>query len=104
MVHKTRIYIDTFPEHARWLVENSRHEVWVVYLNSKDRPMERLTKENYGEICSEIERCYKEKILADGLFIVANLGELTIHHSKDSRDNHHVTYNSDYKHPHLKFN
>jgi hypothetical protein len=103
MVHNNRIYIETFSEHVRWLVENSRHEVWVAYLNSKNKPMEKLTKDNYNEICSEIERCYKEKILADGLFIVSNLGGLTIKHTIDYSDNSHVTYNSNYKHPYYKF-
>jgi signal transduction histidine kinase len=39
-VHNNRVYISTFPEHVEWLIENSTHEVWIVYLHHKNKELE----------------------------------------------------------------
>lgn len=92
IVHKNRGYIGTFPEHVRFLIENSTHEVWVVY-KSKDKPMERVTKENYEVICAKIEKDYVDRVHTDSLYMVSNIGDITMSISTDSRGNVHTSIN-----------
>lgn len=83
VVHKNRVYIPTFPEHAKYLIENSTHEVWVVYVNT-GKKKEKLDKDNYIRICNEIQKGYDEQIMTHQLYLVHTLPDLTIEHYGDS--------------------
>lgn len=84
IVYKNRGYIETFVEHAMFLIENSNHEVWCVYRNSKNKPMERLNKENYKIICEEIEKDIEQQLMTDRLYIVSDISDLEISTYTDS--------------------
>lgn len=93
-IYDNRIYIPTFTKHVKWLIENSTHELWVVYSNGKNMEKEQVNKHNYIALCGEIDRCAEKGIGSDQIFMVVDLGELTIRHDVDSYHKHHISYNS----------
>ena len=102
-VHNNRVYISTFPEHVEWLIENSTHEVWIVYLHHKNKEKEKITKDNYKEICYNVQIDYANGIFPDELFMVVDLGDLTISHHTDLYNKLSVNYSSSYQFSPYKF-
>jgi hypothetical protein len=96
-VYNNKFYIQTFTEHAKWLIENSTHKLWIVYLNNKNMEKEQVNKHNYKALCGEIDRCIEKQIESDQIFIVVDVPELTMRHTENSYKEQHLSYNSTYE-------
>jgi hypothetical protein len=94
-IHKNRIYISTFIEHAKFLIEKSTHEVWIVYKHYLNKEMERLTMDNYQEICDSIQTSYDERVSPKcELFMAFDIGNITMESYDDSYGKLYVDINS----------
>jgi len=100
-IYNNRIFIPTFTEHVKWLIENSTHELYIVYLNSKNLEKEEVNKHNYIRLCKEIDRCREKQIGGDQIFMVEDIGELTMTHTRNSYQEVGINYSSsieDFRH------
>jgi len=54
-VLNNKIYIRLYIEEAKWLIENTNREIWIVHANNKNKNKEKVTKENYLDILNQMD-------------------------------------------------
>jgi hypothetical protein len=78
-IHQNKLYVATFPEHVRFLIEKSTHKVVAVYKEHLNKEKEVLTKENYKQICEDVQKAYNERVSPPAdLFMVFDIPDLTL--------------------------
>lgn len=89
-----KIYIRLYIEEAQWLIENTNREIWIVHANNKNKNKEKVTKENYIDIINQMDLDWKNNEMTGSLFLVDDIGDLTVSHSSNSRGETYVNYTS----------